>query len=118
MPKRPKQSRGTRCIEWDEVRFLLLKIVEQAVRDYMTLEKAASLYEQESYQTAGQFLFEDNYIIDYGGVERSLRDILDILDLDIDWFRQRIVRLKRKTPVHRAPVSGIIKRRGGDDSNI
>jgi len=80
----------------DECRHLILKIVEQAVRDFLSLSSSSAPIERKYYETACDFLFDDNYRIDYGGVDKSLRDLLDILDYDVEWFRERIVKLKDK----------------------
>jgi len=80
----------------DECRHLVLKIVEQAVRDFLSLSRSSAPIERKYYESACYFLFDDNYRIDYGGVDKSLRDLLDILDYDIEWFRERVVKLKDK----------------------
>jgi hypothetical protein len=80
----------------DECRFLILKIIEQSVRDFISLEHASSSSEKEYYQTACQFLFNNRYRIDYGGEEKSLRDMLDLLDIEVEWFREQVVKIKDK----------------------
>ena len=80
----------------DECRYVILKMIEQAVRDFLGLKQSVAPIEQEYYHTASEFLFGDNYYVDWGGVDRSLEDFLDILGLDLLWFRSRIVRLKNK----------------------
>lgn len=80
----------------DECRYIILKIIEQSVRDFLMLETSAAPIEQHHYSTARDFLFDDNYAIDYGGSTKTLSDLLDILDIDINWFRLRIMRLKNK----------------------
>ena len=78
----------------DECRYLILKMIEQAVRDYISLGNSSAPIERYYYETACEFLFDDDYYIDYGGVDRNLRDLLDILDINVDWFRERVVKLK------------------------
>jgi len=78
----------------DEVRILLLKIVEQAVRDYLTLSQAYSTQDKFDYQTACNFLFDDHYYINFGGEDINLEWILYILGLEIKWFRIRLVKKK------------------------
>jgi hypothetical protein len=99
----------------DECKYLLLKIVEQAVRDYLSLSKCSTLYDRSTYETACSFLFDNDYKIDYGGEERSLRDILDFLDIDIDWFRERVMKLKeeqiRTFRIRRSVIHDPIKKR-------
>jgi len=78
----------------DECRYLILKIIEQAVRDYLALENNSAPIDRFYYETACRFLFDNDYTIDYGGVERNLQGLLNILDIDISWFRERVVKLK------------------------
>lgn len=92
--KKPKSLKS--LPEIDECRYILLRLVEQSVRDYLSLEGAAAPVERWYFATAECFLFEDEYRIDWGGVDKSLSDILDILDIDIDWFRDKVKKLKRK----------------------
>jgi hypothetical protein len=78
----------------DECRHLILKIIEQAIRDYLALENSSIPTDQYYYEIACQFIFDDEYLIDYGGTDKSFRELLDILKIDIDWLRERIIRLK------------------------
>lgn len=80
----------------DECKRLILKIIEQAIRDYISLEHARAPIEKYYYETACEFLFNEEYTIDYGGEDKTMRDLLDILDLDIDWIRYRANRAKKK----------------------
>ena len=92
----------------DECRFLILKIVEQAVRDFLSLEHASSSSEKEYYQTACEFIFNDRYRIDYGGEEKSLQDVLDLIDADIEWFRENVVKLKDKNCKTHFSIRGLV----------
>jgi len=80
----------------DECRRIILKIIEQAIRDYISLENATAPIEKYYYQTARDFLFDDEYAIDYGGEDKTIHDLLDIVGLDIDWIRYRANRAKKK----------------------
>lgn len=80
----------------DECRYLLIKMVEQAVRDFINLEFSKVPIEKTYYETAVGFLFDDNYRIDYGGQELSFSDVLDCLDMEVIWFRERVVKLKER----------------------
>lgn len=84
----------------EESRYLILKIIEQAVRDFVTLRTASAPIEIEYFETACEFLFDDEYAIDYGGIDLTLKQFLSLLDVEIDWFRERVLRLleeKNKT---------------------
>jgi len=82
--------------EIDECRFLIKKVIEQAVRDFAALEEAKSSSEQADYQTAYGFLFDDDYRINWGGEEMSLQDLLDWVDLEADWVRKKAVTAKHR----------------------
>jgi len=72
----------------EECRFLLLKIIEQSVRDYLSLAQAVFTNEIELWHSAREFIFDDNYRIDWGDWCLSLEELLDILDLDASYFRE------------------------------
>lgn len=80
----------------DECRYILLKIIEQAIHDYLTLEHTNQLVEIECYKDACDFLFNPAYIFLYGSEEMNLLDILEILDIDHLWFREKLIKLKEK----------------------
>ena len=80
----------------DECRYLILKIVEQAVRDYLTLENSKAPIDRVYFETAQGFLFDDDYRIQWGDMIVSFNDMLDFLDLDIDWFRGEAKILKAR----------------------
>lgn len=82
--------------EIDECRFLIKKVVEQAVRDYSSLEHSTSASEQFDYQTAVGFLFDDNYRVNWGGQEMSLQDLLDWVDLEAEWVRKKAKQAKER----------------------
>ena len=79
----------------EESRLLLLKVIEQAIRDFVNLSNSSSPMDQISFQTAEGLLFDDEYRVNYGGGEMSLEDMLDILGLDIDWLRRKIHGLQK-----------------------
>jgi hypothetical protein len=69
-------------------------MIEQTVRDYLNLQYSSAPIERWYYEASECFLFEEEYRVDWGGCEKSLKDFLDILDIDIDWFRN-IVRKQK-----------------------
>jgi hypothetical protein len=73
----------------EECKFLLMKVVEQSVRDYLSLEGVDIPHAKLYWESARDFIFDDHTYIVWGQEEYSLEDILDILDLDISWFRQK-----------------------------
>ena len=92
----------------DECRFLILKIVEQTVRDYMALYEIVSIKDEYIqnmavtrdeyiFHTAAGFIFDDSYTIWWGDQELTPADLLELVDINIDWFRQKVrERIKKK----------------------
>lgn len=80
---------------YEEVCYLLLKIVEQAIRDYCFLEWSNIPYKKWHWETARDFIFDDDYFIFWGNLELNLGRICEILCyseksfLDIDWVRRK-----------------------------
>ncbi len=72
-----------------EAKFLLLKVVEQAVSDYCNLEGSDIPYAQLLWEEARDFIFDDTYWIYWGDLELSFEDILDILEIDVDAVREK-----------------------------
>ena len=80
----------------DQCRFLILKVLEQAIRDYTTLQNAKTPNEQNIWKEARDFIFDDNYIVSWGDLDLRTEEFLDLVDLDIVWVReQTIAKLKR-----------------------
>ena len=94
MRRRQKRRAPPSLPHPDECRLIILKLIEQTIRDYLSLEHATTTSEKWYFNTAECFLFEDEYRIDWGGEDRSLRDFLDLLDIDIVWFREKVLKKK------------------------
>ena len=82
--------------EIDECRLLIMKIVEQAVRDYITLERSSAPIDKVEFEGARDFLFDNDYTVDWGGVDKNLQDLLDILDIEAEWLREKARRAKER----------------------
>ena len=81
----------------EECKFILLKVVEQAIRDYSHLIKfkdSEELYIK--WEEAKDFLFDEDYFIQWGNIELSLELITDILELDLDWIRMKAKKLYKE----------------------
>ena len=74
----------------EECRFLVLKVVEQAVRDYISLFGSNSNSEKTLWDTAKGFIFDDEYRIMWGDKETSTEDLLHYVDIDISYLRERV----------------------------
>ena len=75
----------------EECRFLILKIVEQSVRDYLSLFGSDLSNDKHHWETAAGFIFDPEYMIIWGDTDISLEDLLDIVDINISYFRKRII---------------------------
>ena len=69
-------------------------MIEQAVRDYLCLDKNSAPIDKYYYHTACEFLFDDEYVVEWGGANKTLREWLEYLDLEAEWFREKVVKLK------------------------
>lgn len=76
----------------EQCRILMLKVLEQAVRDYCALADSDLPNEQLLWETTRGFLYDDDYFFMWGDLEVNLEAFLDIIDLDIDWVREQTTR--------------------------
>lgn len=76
----------------EECRFLILKVVEQATRDYLSLFGSDLSSDINKWESAAGLIFDPEYRILWGDVDLSLEDLLNIVDIDTNWFREKITR--------------------------
>lgn len=72
----------------EQCRVLMLKVLEQAVRDYCSLAESSIQTEKDTWQTAKSFIYDDEHYFMWGDLELNLESFLDILDLDLVWTRK------------------------------
>jgi len=82
----------------DEAKRVLLRVIEQAVRDFINYQNPTTIWEQEYFTTAKGFLFDDDYRVSWGDWECSLQDLLDIFDIEASWLRKNILSKLLPTP--------------------
>ena len=75
----------------EESKFLLLKVIEQAIRDYCSIRYMNVPNKDFLWETAYLFLFDDEYVIEWGELNMTLSDIADVLDVDLEWVREKAV---------------------------
>ena len=68
-------------------------MLEQTIRDYTNPNIRDFTNGVPIWEEASDFIFDDEYRIQWGDIELSLENILTFLEIDIDWFR---LRAKRK----------------------
>jgi len=76
-------------LDLQECKYLLFKLVEQTVRDYCLLEYSDVPYRVFYWNTAKDFLFEEDYFIAWGDLELNLDQIGDIIGVDSDYIRRK-----------------------------
>lgn len=79
-------------IDSEQARYLLFKVIEQSIRDYISLVDSSIPSEQQFWETARGFLFDDEYRIEWGNININAEEALDILDLNLDWVRGEVLR--------------------------
>lgn len=80
----------------EQSRYLMLKVLEQSVRDYCALIDSDIPNEQYLWEEAKEFIFDDSYRIMWGDWELSTEEFLDVLDIDIAWFREQTIKKFQK----------------------
>lgn len=80
--------------EIDESRIILLKIIEQAIRDFLSLEYASAPIEKLYFRTAYGFIFEDKYEINYGGNVYTSLELIHAVNIDHHWLRRKVIQLR------------------------
>lgn len=85
----------------EECRFLILKVVEQSVGDYLSLFGSNLPNDIATWESAVGFIFDEDYRIMWGDLELSQEDLLGIVDIDVRWFREKMLeRFKEKHGRH------------------
>jgi hypothetical protein len=90
----------------DECKMILLHLVRQAIDDYQLFVGKTKPEHQEIFLSASGFLFDADYLIQWGDIELSLEQICDVINLDLEWVRSKIthqIGVKLKQP------EGIVK---------
>ena len=74
----------------EECKLIILKLTEQASRDYLTLYKAESPALQAIWETAKEFIFNDDYLMSWGHKNMTPTHLLNLVDIDIEWLRRKV----------------------------
>lgn len=82
--------------DMEECRILMLKVLEQTIRDYITLDPSKSQNDFNVWDNARSFLFEEDYFFMWGDKEITTETFLDILDLNIKWIRSFALKQRAK----------------------
>ena len=101
---------GDFCPDPEQSRFLLLKVMEQAIRDDISLADSESPAEQLLWEEAEGYLFNDEYKISWGDLEVNLDDILTMIDMDISWVRKEVRRKFKEKHGNYQPRRRVVRR--------
>jgi hypothetical protein len=74
----------------DETKILFLKIIEQAIRDYLNLARSEVPIEKEYFVTASGLLFDEDYRFMWGEYEIGLNALLAYINVDHEWFVRKV----------------------------
>ena len=83
-------------LDYDDIKELIFLMIRQAQSDYIHYFFPKNGKQKKALGTAEGFLFDDNYSIDFGGQERTLKDLLDIINehdrepMNIDLMRTEV----------------------------
>jgi len=81
----------------EEARLIVFKILEQAVKDYVDYYDTTDEQLKEDWLTAQGFIFNPDYVMQWGDIEVSPEQLLDMVDVDIQWVREQTrKKLKRE----------------------
>jgi hypothetical protein len=76
-------------ITLEDTKLLLFKVVEQAIRDYCTVNALPGTRQYWYWETARDFIFSDDYFIEWGDSQFNLDMVCEIIGVDIDWLRMK-----------------------------
>jgi len=79
-----------RDLNEQECREILLRVILQAKRDIINLSDSDDASDKEVWDEAKDFLFDDDYRIDWGDFSISFADIGAILNLNPSWERRKL----------------------------
>ena len=74
----------------EECRLVILKVIEQTSRDYLSLYNSKTSALQYTWETARDFIFSDRYYINWGNQIVSPTHLLQLVDIDIEWLRRKM----------------------------
>lgn len=88
----------------EECKYIIFRVIYQAVSDYMNLGDAKTEEEIFNWQSAKDFLFNDEYYLMWGEIEVKSTDLMDLVDIDPEWIRDKVT--QKAHPVFH--VDGVI----------
>ena len=76
----------------DEAHELIARVFYQAIADYLMTNhtKLTTLTTIYDVRQATDFLFDDNYVVDWGGRNCSPEELLQVIGLDLKYLREKL----------------------------
>ncbi len=75
---------------WEECRYVIFRVIEQSIKDYMNLESPKNDEEKFNWESAKEFLFHDDYFIQWGDHELRSVDLMEMVDIEPEWLRDKV----------------------------
>lgn len=69
---------------------IILHVINQAIKDYENFRGKLGEEEVELFESAEGFLFQEDYLVDWGDEPITVRKLCDHIGIDIDWLRNNI----------------------------
>jgi hypothetical protein len=74
-----------------ECHYLILQVINQAIKDYEHFRNKTREDDKAIFESANAFLFDNNYTFDWGDHEVNLEYLCSIINIEIEWLRNKIV---------------------------
>lgn len=74
----------------EECKYVIFRVIYQAVADYMNLSDPKTEEEIFNWESARDFLFNEEYFLLWGTQEVKSVDLMDLVDIDPEWLRDKV----------------------------
>jgi len=74
----------------EQCRAIFLKVIEQAIKDCYVLYGTKRFDGNNTWLTAFDFIFDDEFLVDWGTILISPAEIMSMVGLDIHYMRQMV----------------------------
>jgi hypothetical protein len=92
MQKKSKIKINDIAPDIQECKLIILQMIGQAIKDYEYYRDKEKPEDKEIFDSAKGLLFKDSYFIDWGDEVLNLRKLCEVIDIDIDWLRNQVVK--------------------------
>lgn len=83
-------------LEYDDAVAIIGKVINQVKIDYLNLDKSNDPRDLEAWKIARDFIFDDEYCVDWGGEEKTVEELLAIKGIELEYFRMKMRQKKAK----------------------